>query len=178
MRAYERIDALAARADSRTVARGTFAASDRERDRASSRDDRTLRPARGPVAAGHTAHERAARTRRVATVPERRAIGPRDAARSRSQSRSNVRGSLPLSLNVLILGGTLFLGRHLVRELCERGHSVATFTRGRTAADDGFEIARYIGDRDGQLAETPPRPRWEAARLAVDCGSRRRVAWP
>ena len=94
-------------------------------------------------------------------MPERRAIGPRDAARSRSQSRSNVRGSLPLSLNVLILGGTLFLGRHLVRELCERGHSVATFTRGRTAADDGFEIARYIGDRDGQLAELP-RDGWDA----------------
>ncbi len=64
-------------------------------------------------------------------------------------------------MNVLILGGTLFLGRHLVRELSERGHSVATFTRGRTVADDSFEITRYIGDRDGQLAALP-RGGWDA----------------
>jgi 2'-hydroxyisoflavone reductase len=64
-------------------------------------------------------------------------------------------------LNVLILGGTLFLGRHLVRELSERGHSVSTFTRGRTPADDGFKITRFIGDRDGQLAALP-REGWDA----------------
>ncbi len=64
-------------------------------------------------------------------------------------------------MNVLILGGTLFLGRHLVRELSERGHSVSTFTRGRTTADDGFEVTRYIGDRDGQLGALP-RDGWDA----------------
>jgi 2'-hydroxyisoflavone reductase len=64
-------------------------------------------------------------------------------------------------LNVLILGGTLFLGRHLVRELSERGHSVATFTRGRTTADDGVAVTHYIGDRDGQLAALP-RDGWDA----------------
>jgi 2'-hydroxyisoflavone reductase len=94
-------------------------------------------------------------------MPERRTSRPPHAARSRTQSRSNVCGPLPLALNVLILGGTLFLGRHLVRELCERGHSVATFTRGRTAADDGFSVTRYIGDRDGELAAIP-RDGWDA----------------
>lgn len=94
-------------------------------------------------------------------MPERRASGPTHSARSRSQSRSNIRGPLPLAMNVLVLGGTLFLGRHLVRELCERGHSVSTFTRGRTTADDGFAITRYIGDRDGQLAALP-RDGWDA----------------
>ncbi len=64
-------------------------------------------------------------------------------------------------MNVLILGGTLFLGRHLARELSERGHSVSTFTRGRTAADDGVAVTHHIGDRDGKLAALP-RDGWDA----------------
>jgi 2'-hydroxyisoflavone reductase len=94
-------------------------------------------------------------------MPERRTSRPTHFARPRSRSRSNLDDPLPLALNVLILGGTLFLGRHLVRELCERGHSVATFTRGRTAADDGVSITHYIGDRDGELAAIP-RDGWDA----------------
>ncbi len=92
-------------------------------------------------------------------MPRRRARQSTHAARPRT--RSDAVDPLPPRLNVLILGGTLFLGRHLVRELSERGHSVSTFTRGRTPADDGFEITRYIGDRDGQLAALP-REGWDA----------------
>jgi 2'-hydroxyisoflavone reductase len=92
-------------------------------------------------------------------VSQWRAICP--PGETRGRERPGVFDPLRSGLNVLILGGTLFLGRHLVRELSERGHSVSTFTRGRTTADDGFEIARYIGDRDGQLA-TLARDGWDA----------------
>ncbi|MEO6527730.1 MAG: NAD-dependent epimerase/dehydratase family protein [Gemmatimonadaceae bacterium] len=36
-------------------------------------------------------------------------------------------------MNFVVLGGTLFLGRHLVRAAVERGHRVTTFTRGSRA---------------------------------------------
>ena len=35
-------------------------------------------------------------------------------------------------LNILILGGTSFIGPHLIAYAMNRGHSVTTFTRGRT----------------------------------------------
>ncbi|MEM9822346.1 MAG: NAD-dependent epimerase/dehydratase family protein, partial [Bacteroidota bacterium] len=36
------------------------------------------------------------------------------------------------SLNILILGGTSFLGPHQVAYALDRGHTVSTFTRGKT----------------------------------------------
>ncbi|HST97681.1 MAG TPA: NAD-dependent epimerase/dehydratase family protein, partial [Geodermatophilus sp.] len=33
-------------------------------------------------------------------------------------------------MRLLVLGGTHFLGRHVVTAALERGHEVATFTRG------------------------------------------------
>ncbi len=63
-------------------------------------------------------------------------------------------------MNVLVLGGTLFLGRHLVRELLERGHRVSIFTRGRTVASEA-PVTRYTGDRDGDL-HAVPRDGWDA----------------
>ncbi len=94
-------------------------------------------------------------------MPWRRTSGPLHATRARPSPRSDAHDPLRSGLNVLILGGTLFLGRHLVRELRERGHAVSTFTRGRTTPEDGFEITRYTGDRDGQLAALP-RDGWDA----------------
>jgi nucleoside-diphosphate-sugar epimerase len=35
-------------------------------------------------------------------------------------------------MRILILGGTLFLGRHLVEAALGRGHEVTLFNRGRT----------------------------------------------
>jgi len=64
-------------------------------------------------------------------------------------------------VKALILGGTTFLGRHLVRALVERGHETAIFTRGRTQADESLPIVRYVGDRDGDL-RTIPRNGWDA----------------
>ena len=54
-------------------------------------------------------------------------------------------------MNVLILGGTTFLGRFIGREFLARGHAVSIFTRGRERGDDDDRIVRYVGDRDDNL---------------------------
>jgi 2'-hydroxyisoflavone reductase len=50
-------------------------------------------------------------------------------------------------MNILVLGGTQFVGRHMVQALLERGHSVTTFTRGQTADTLPPEVERLHGDR-------------------------------
>jgi len=66
-------------------------------------------------------------------------------------------GSLPAAskaktpLHLLILGGTGFIGPHLVRHAVARGHKVTIFTRGRRQADLPNEVERLVGDRNGQL---------------------------
>jgi len=50
----------------------------------------------------------------------------------------------------LILGGTGFIGPHMVRYAVERGHAVTIFTRGRTEADIP-EVEHLIGDRNDDL---------------------------
>ncbi|RME42639.1 MAG: NAD-dependent epimerase/dehydratase family protein [Deltaproteobacteria bacterium] len=55
-------------------------------------------------------------------------------------------------MKILILGGTRFLGRHLVTAALEAGHAVTLFHRGRTNPDLYPELERVIGDRDGDLS--------------------------
>lgn len=58
-------------------------------------------------------------------------------------------------MKILILGGTLFVGRHLVESALARGWDVTIFHRGVTGATlfaAGDAIERIIGDRDGGLA--------------------------
>ena len=50
-------------------------------------------------------------------------------------------------MNILIVGGTMFLGRYLVRGLRERGHLVTMFNRGKSHPDLFPEVPRVIGDR-------------------------------
>lgn len=50
-------------------------------------------------------------------------------------------------MNILVLGGTRFFGRHLVRNLIDAGHEVTIATRGRTADDFGSTVKRVIVDR-------------------------------
>jgi 2'-hydroxyisoflavone reductase len=54
-------------------------------------------------------------------------------------------------LRILILGGTSFLGPHLIRYAVERGHQVSTFTRGRREPglfEESFAgVQQLIGDR-------------------------------
>ncbi len=52
---------------------------------------------------------------------------------------------------LLVLGGTGFIGPHLVRHAVSRGHQVTIFTRGRRQADLPASVTRLVGDRNGQL---------------------------
>src|SRR5680860_643084 len=54
-------------------------------------------------------------------------------------------------MRFLVLGGTKFVGRHLVERALTEGHEVVLFNRGRTnpGAFDGAEEVH--GDRDGGL---------------------------
>ena len=54
-------------------------------------------------------------------------------------------------MRILILGGTLFLGRHLAAEAAARGYEVTLFHRGQTGADLFPGATRLLGDRDGDL---------------------------
>jgi 2'-hydroxyisoflavone reductase len=67
-------------------------------------------------------------------------------------------------LKVLVLGGTRFLGRHLVGALLARHHEVTLFNRGRTAPGRFAQVEEIHGDREGgagALAAVAAR-RWDA----------------
>ncbi len=51
-------------------------------------------------------------------------------------------------MNLLILGGTGFIGTHQVRYALARGHRVTLFNRGRSAATGGDGVEHLTGDRD------------------------------
>jgi len=55
-------------------------------------------------------------------------------------------------VRVLVLGGTVFVGRHVVEEALARGDEVTLFNRGRTASELFPAVERLRGDRDGGLA--------------------------
>lgn len=55
------------------------------------------------------------------------------------------------SLDILILGGTGYIGPHMVREALRRGHSVSLFNRGRTNNELFPDLTLFKGDRDGGL---------------------------
>jgi 2'-hydroxyisoflavone reductase len=54
-------------------------------------------------------------------------------------------------MRVLILGGTVFAGRHIVTALLERGHEVTLFHRGRNGTDLFAQCERILGDRSTDL---------------------------
>lgn len=54
-------------------------------------------------------------------------------------------------LRILILGGTGFLGPHMVRYALGRGHTLTLFNRGRTNTHLFPNVERLIGDRSNDL---------------------------
>jgi len=65
-------------------------------------------------------------------------------------------------LNLLVLGGTGFIGPHLVRYAASRGHTITIFTRGRHDAELPSDIVRLQGDRaTGDLAALQGK-KWDA----------------
>jgi 2'-hydroxyisoflavone reductase len=55
------------------------------------------------------------------------------------------------AVRVLVLGGTQFLGRHVVDAALARGHDVTLFNRGQTRPELFREVEKLRGDRDGDL---------------------------
>lgn len=86
-------------------------------------------------------------------------------------------------MKLLVLGGTLFLGRHIVEAALSRGDEVTVFNRGRTNPALFPDVERLAGDRDGDLSalggrtwdavvDTSARlPRWVRASAEVLAGS-------
>src|SRR5262245_42551288 len=54
-------------------------------------------------------------------------------------------------MELLLLGGPLFIGRAVIESALARGHRVTIFSRGRTTPDLFPECERLVGDRDGDL---------------------------
>jgi 2'-hydroxyisoflavone reductase len=54
-------------------------------------------------------------------------------------------------LKILVLGGTGFIGPHIVRRALARGHDVTLFNRGRSQTDLFPDVKKLVGDRDGGL---------------------------
>jgi 2'-hydroxyisoflavone reductase len=89
-------------------------------------------------------------------------------------------------VRVLVLGGTLFLGRHVLEDALERGDEVTVFNRGVTSPGLYPDVEHLRGDRDaGELGALEARewdavvdtsarvPRWvrEAARVLAPTGA-------
>ena len=72
-------------------------------------------------------------------------------------------------MRVLILGGTLFLGRHLVEAAQARGDEVTLFNRGRTDPRLFPDVETLHGDRDGGDLDALRTGEWDAV---VDTSAR------
>ncbi len=69
------------------------------------------------------------------------------AALAAPAARQSTRRALP-RLDLLILGGTGFLGPHTVEAALARGHTITLFNRGRTNPDLFPDLEKLRGDRD------------------------------
>ncbi|HEV7235308.1 MAG TPA: SDR family oxidoreductase [Ktedonobacteraceae bacterium] len=65
-------------------------------------------------------------------------------------------------MKLLLLGGTVFLGRHIVEAALARGHEVTLFNRGQHNPDLFPGVEKLRGDRNGDLAALQGR-QWDAA---------------
>ena len=50
-------------------------------------------------------------------------------------------------MRILVIGGTSFIGPHVVERLVQLGHEVAVFHRGKTADQFSAPVAVFRGDR-------------------------------
>jgi 2'-hydroxyisoflavone reductase len=70
-------------------------------------------------------------------------------------------GTASKSLDILILGGTGFIGPHEINYAKARGHNITMFNRGKTAPGMFPDVEALIGDRDDQLESLKGRD-WDA----------------
>jgi len=64
-------------------------------------------------------------------------------------------------MKILIIGGTKFLGRHLVDSALARGHAVTLFNRGKTNPNLFPQVETILGDREHDLEKLAGRE-WDA----------------
>lgn len=67
-----------------------------------------------------------------------------------------------------MLGGTVFLGRHVVETLLARGHEVTLFHRGKRGGELFPDVERVLGDRATDLDRLPAGATWDA--VVDTCG--------
>jgi len=75
-------------------------------------------------------------------------VGSAACTRTEEDARA-ASGGAPSPKRLLVLGGTGFIGPHMVRYAAGRGHEVTTFTRGRREADLPEGVEQLVGDRGG-----------------------------
>jgi 2'-hydroxyisoflavone reductase len=71
-------------------------------------------------------------------------------------------------VRVLVIGGTVFLGRHVVETLLARGHEVTLFHRGQRGRELFPQAERVLGDRATDLDRLPAGAAWDA--VVDTCG--------
>ncbi|HKV91317.1 MAG TPA: NAD-dependent epimerase/dehydratase family protein [Candidatus Angelobacter sp.] len=71
-------------------------------------------------------------------------------------------------MKILVLGGSMFVGWHIVHEALHRGHTVTTFNRGITHPDRFPGIDKIRGDRNTQDIQQIRRQTWDA--VIDSCG--------
>jgi len=60
-------------------------------------------------------------------------------------------------MRILVFGGTIFAGRHIVEALLDRGHEPVLFHRGKSGAELFPGVERILGDREADLARLSER---------------------
>jgi 2'-hydroxyisoflavone reductase len=73
------------------------------------------------------------------------------AARRKSLSHAN-REPYDLRMNILLIGGTIFLGRHVVDAALARGHRLTLFNRGQHNPELFPDVEKLRGDRNSDLS--------------------------
>ena len=97
----------------------------------------------GSLAAGAATACGSSKDRAAATGPELKPAAP------------------PAKKKILVLGGTGFIGPHIVNAATARGHTVTLFNRGKTHPGLFPDVEKLHGDRDGQLGALTNRS-WDA----------------
>ncbi len=101
---------------------------------------------------------------------------PFEAFATSEQKSTHLRNSGSGPLKILLLGGTSFLGPHQIAYALKKGHSITTFTRGKTKPTVHKElfsqVEQLVGDRENNLEALKGR-KWD---VVID-NSGRKVAW-
>ncbi len=79
----------------------------------------------------------------------------------RAKASEFAQGKTEQPLKILILGGTAFLGPHIVRTAIDRGHTMTLFNRGRTNPHLFPDLEKLRGDRASDLSALENRE-WDA----------------